>query len=187
MELQASRSRARIGPRGEAIPLDEQDRSSWDWVLIERGNAALARALGSGTVGRYGLQAAIAGCHADARTPAETDWERIAALYDGLAQLTRSPVVELNRAVAVGMAFGPEAGLRIVDGLAEEPAMSNYHLLPAVRGDLLSRLGRRGEAIEEFERAASLTGNSREREVLQARAFELDGRRPQGFTGDGQR
>ena len=160
MELQASRSRARIGPRGEAIPLDEQDRSRWDWVLMRAARRRSPAPSARGAVGPYGLQAAIAGCHADARTPAETDWERIAALYDGLAQLTRSPVVELNRAVAVGMAFGPEAGLRIVDGLAEEPAMSGYHLLPAVRGDLLSRLGRRGEAIEEFERAASLTGNS---------------------------
>ncbi len=169
MELQASRSRARIGPRGEAIPLDEQDRASWDWVLIARGEAALARALGSGTVGPYGLQAAIAACHADARTPADTDWERIAALYDGLAQLTRSPVVELNRAVAVGRAFGPEAGLSIVEALGEDPSLSGYHLLPAVRGDLLSRLGRGDEAGAEFERAASLTGNAREREVLLAR------------------
>jgi RNA polymerase sigma factor (sigma-70 family) len=172
MELQASRSRARTGPAGEAIPLDRQDRARWDWVLIARGRAALERALGAGTIGPYGLQAAIAACHAEARTPGETDWERIAALYDGLAELTGSPVVELNRAVAVGRAFGPEAGLSIVDGLAGESALSGYHLLPAVRGDLLSRLGRPEEASAEFERAASLSRNSREREVLRARAEE---------------
>jgi RNA polymerase sigma factor (sigma-70 family) len=176
MELQASRSAARTGPSGEAIPLDEQDRSGWDWVLIGRGNAALARAQATGTIGPYGLQAAIAACHADARTPEETDWERISALYDGLAQLTPSPVIELNRAVAVGRAFGAEAGLEIVDGLREEPSMSGYHLLPAVRGDLLSRLGRRREAQGEFQRAASLTANSRERDVLLRRVTEVAGR-----------
>ena len=176
MELQASRSRARTGPAGEAIPLDEQDRSRWDWVLIARGKAALERALDAGTIGPYGLQAAIAACHADARTPADTDWERIAALYDGLVELTLSPVVELNRAVAVGRAFGPEAGLRIVDGLGDEPSLSGYHLLPAVRGDLLSKIGRRDEARMEFERAASLSANSREREALLARAEGNDQR-----------
>jgi RNA polymerase sigma factor (sigma-70 family) len=169
MELQASRSPARIGAGGEAIPLGEQNRADWDWVLIARGRTALARARATGSLGPYGLQAAIAACHAEARVPGEPDWERIAALYDGLAQLTRSPVVELNRAVAVGRAFGPEAGLRIVDELVEEPALSGYHLLPAVRGDLLSKLGRRSEAREEFERAAALTRNSRERDVLLAR------------------
>jgi RNA polymerase sigma-70 factor, ECF subfamily len=176
MELQASRSGARTGPSGEAIPLDEQDRSSWDWVLIGRGKAALARARAAGPIGPYGLQAAIAACHADARTPQDTDWERIAALYDGLAQLTPSPVIELNRSVAVGRAFGAQAGLDIVDGLLEEPSMSGYHLLPAVRGDLLAKLGRRSEAREEFERAASLTRNSRERDVLLGRVTEIAGR-----------
>ncbi len=169
MELQASRSRARTGPSGEAIPLGEQDRSRWDWVLVGRGRAALDRAQAAGALGPYGLQAAIAACHAGARSPGETDWERIAALYDGLAQISPSPVVELNRAVAVGMAFGPQAGLTIVDGLGEEPSLHGYHLLPAVRGDLLSRLGRETEARVEFERAASLARNSRERDVLLAR------------------
>ena len=171
MELQASRSRARVGPSGEPILLLEQNRGQWDQLLIQRGLAALARAeeLG-GARGPYQLQAAIAACHARARTPEETDWVRIVALYDGLAQLTNSPVVELNRAVAVGMAFGPAAGLELVDELAGEPSLKTYHLLPSVRGDLLSKLGRAGEARSEFERAASLTRNSRERRLLLERA-----------------
>jgi RNA polymerase sigma factor (sigma-70 family) len=171
MEIQASRARARIGPSGEIVPLFEQNRARWDQLLIRRGLAALERAetLG-GLLGPYTLQAAIAACHAQARTPEETDWERIVALYDALAQLAPSPVVELNRAVAVGMAFGPEAGLELVDDLISEPSLKSYHLLPAVRGDLLSRLGRIDEARVEFERAASLTHNARERELLLNRA-----------------
>jgi RNA polymerase sigma factor (sigma-70 family) len=171
MEIQASRSRARAGPSGEPVLLLDQDRSRWDRLLIRRGLAALARAqeLG-GALGPYALQAAIAACHARARTPAETDWEGIAALYDALAQLAPSPVVELNRAVAVAMAFGPEEGLALVDALTSEPSLGAYHLLPSVRGDLLARLGRDGEAREEFLRAASLTQNVRERELLLARA-----------------
>ena len=171
MEIQASRSRARVGPRGEAVLLLDQDRARWDHLLIGRGLAALARAeqLG-GTLGPYTLQAAIAGCHARARVPEETDWERIVALYDGLAQLTGSPVVELNRAVAVGMAFGPEAGLELVDALVSEGVLDNYHLLPSARGDLLAKLGRHAEARAEFELAASLTRNARERQVLLERA-----------------
>jgi RNA polymerase sigma-70 factor (ECF subfamily) len=171
MELHASRSRARTGPSGEAILLLDQDRSRWDWVLVGRGLAALERAYGTGrAVGPYTLQAAISACHARARVPGDTDWDSIMALYDGLAQLTPSPVVELNRAVAIGMAFGPEAALELVDELASEPALRSFHLLPTVRGDLLAKLGRAKEARAEFERAAALTQNSREREVLLERA-----------------
>jgi len=171
MEIQASRARARTGASGEIVPLFEQKRARWDQLLIRRGLAALARAeaLG-GALGPYTLQAAIAACHARAHAPEETDWERIVALYDALAQLAPSPVVELNRAVAVGMAFGPEAGLELVDELISEPSLKSYHLLPGVRGDLLAKLGRNGEACAEFERAASLTGNARERELLLNRA-----------------
>jgi predicted RNA polymerase sigma factor len=174
MEIQASRARARVGPAGEPIPLLEQNRGRWDQLLIQRGFAALIRAekLG-GALGPYRLQAAIAACHAQARDPEDTDWERIAALYDALAQLTPSPIVELNRAVAVGMAFGPEAGLEIVDVLMAEPTLKSYHLLPSVRGDLLAKLGRFSEACEEFTRAASLTRNVRERELLLARAAAM--------------
>jgi RNA polymerase sigma factor (sigma-70 family) len=171
MELQASRARARVGPSGEPILLLDQNRGRWDQLLIRRGLAALARAeqLG-GARGSYALQAAIAACHARARTAEETDWARIAALYDALAQLSPSPVVELNRAVAVAMAYGPAAGLEIVDALTNEPSLKGYHLLPAVRGDLLDRLGRFDEAGAEFKRAAALTRNTREREVLLRRA-----------------
>ena len=174
MELQASRSRARVGPYGDPILLLDQDRARWDHLLIGRGLLALARAERlSGALGPYTLQAAIAACHARARTPEETDWERIVALYDGLAQLTGSPVVELNRAVAVGMAFGPEAGLELVDALVSEGALENYHLLPSARGDLLAKLGRRAEARGEFLRAAELTRNARERQVLSERANQI--------------
>jgi predicted RNA polymerase sigma factor len=171
MEIQASRSRARVGPSGEPILLLDQDRSRWDQLLIHRGLAALERAerLG-GPLGPYTLQAAIAACHARARTPEETDWVRIAALYDALAQMAPSPVVELNRAVAVGMAFGPAAGLELVDALMAEPALQAYHFLPAARGDLLLKLGRLDEAHVEFQRAASLTQNARERTLLLQRA-----------------
>ena len=171
MEIQASRSRARTGPSGEPVLLLDQNRARWDHVLIRRGLAALERAeeLG-GANGPYALQAAIAACHARARTPAETDWARIAALYQALAQVAPSPVVELNRAVAVAMAFGPAAGLEIVDRLTSEPSLRNYHLLPSVRGDLLAKLGRLDEARAELERAASLTRNARERDLLLERA-----------------
>jgi RNA polymerase sigma factor (sigma-70 family) len=171
MEIQASRTRARIGPSGEPVLLLDQDRARWDHVLVRRGLAALERAeaLG-GAQGPYALQAAIAACHARARTAAETDWPRIAALYETLARLAPSPVVELNRAVAVAMASGPGAGLELVDRLTAEPSLARYHLLPAVRGDLLARLGRWGEARAEFERAASLTRNGSERKVLLERA-----------------
>jgi RNA polymerase sigma-70 factor (ECF subfamily) len=170
MELQASRARARTGPGGAPILLLDQDRSRWDWVLVGRGLAALERAYRSGgALGSYTLQAAIAACHARARAAEDTDWERIVALYDGLAQLMPSPVVELNRAVAVGMACGPAAALELVDAISEEPALREYHLLPTVRGDLLERLGRTAEAGREFQRAAALTGNARERAVLLAR------------------
>jgi RNA polymerase sigma factor (sigma-70 family) len=171
MEIQASRARARVGPAGEPILLFEQNRALWDQLLIRRGLAALhrAEALG-GERGSYALQAAIAACHARARFPDETDWNRIAALYDELARITPSPVVELNRAVAVAMAHGPEAGLVLVDALTRDEALRNYHLLPTVRGDLLSKLGRLDEARQEFERAAALTRNSRERQLLLARA-----------------
>ncbi|MGH7566147.1 MAG: RNA polymerase sigma factor [Gemmatimonadota bacterium] len=171
MEIQASRSNARVGPSGEPILLLDQNRARWDRLLIRRGLAALARAeeLG-GALGPYALQAAIAACHARARTPTETDWGRIAALYDALARIAPSPVVELNRGVAVGMAFGPAAGLERVDALTSEPMLKGYHLLPAVRGDLLEKLERFDEARTEFERAASLTRNARERELLLERA-----------------
>ena len=171
MELQAARFPARTGPGGEAIPLFEQDRSRWDLVLVGRGLKALEQAEALGRpLGPYALQAAIAACHARARVPEQTDWERIVALYDGLAAITGSPVVRLNRAVAVGMAFGPEAGLELLDGLAREAELEGYHLLPAARGELLERLGREEEASAEFARAAALSGNARERELLQARA-----------------
>ena len=171
MEIQASRAGARVGPKGEPVLLLDQNRARWDPLLIRRGLAALDRAetLG-GALGPYALQAAIAACHARAHTAEETDWERIAALYDALAQLSPSPVVELNRAVAVAMAFGPAAGLELVDALAAEPSLQSYHLLPSVRGDLLARLGRHDEARTEFERAAALTRNTRERELLLGRA-----------------
>src|SRR5438132_4328199 len=173
MEIQASRLRARVGPSGEPVLLLEQDRSNWDRLLIRRGLAALERAerLG-GAMGPYALQAAIAACHARAATAAEAEGPRVAALYDAVAQLAPSPVVELNRAVAVGMAFGPAAGLDLVDGLVPESSLKAYHLLPAVRGDLLRKLGRSEEARVEFERAASLTQNVRERQLLQRRAAE---------------
>ncbi len=167
MEIQASRVRARVGPGGEPILLLDQDRGRWDHLLIRRGLGALERAetLG-GAYGPYTLQAAIAACHARARTAEETDWTRIVALYDGLAQLLPSPVVELNRAVALGMAFGPAAGLEVVDSLTTDPALAGYHLLPSVRGDLLAKLGRFEEARAELARAAELTENVRERELL---------------------
>ncbi len=171
MEIQASRSRARVGPGGEPILLLEQNRALWDRLAIQRGLAALARAdrLG-GSLGPYALQAAIAACHARARVADETDWPRIAALYGVLAGVTPSPIVELNRAVAVSMASGPADGLAIVDALVGEPSLQNYHLLPSVRGDFLAKLGRNAEARDEFERAASLTRNERERALLLSRA-----------------
>jgi RNA polymerase sigma factor (sigma-70 family) len=171
MEIQASRMRARVGPSGEPVLLLDQNRARWDRVLIGRGLAALERAeaLG-GAQGRYALQAAIAACHGRANTAAQTDWVRIAALYAALVQLMPSPIVELNRAVAVAMAFGPAAGLSLVDALAHEPALEGYHLLPSVRGDLLFKLGRFGEARVELERAAALTRNSREQMLLRERA-----------------
>jgi len=173
MEIQASRAKARVNSAGEAVLLLDQDRAHWDQLLIHRGLAALKRAeaLG-GNLGSYALQAAIAACHARAKTAAETDWLRIASLYEVLAQIAPSPVVELNRAVAVAMAFGPAAGLERVDALIAEPSLRNYHLLPSVRGDLLSKLGRVDEARAEFERAASLTSNARERELLLSRAAQ---------------
>ncbi len=172
MELQASRLRARVGPDGEPVLLADQDRARWDHLLVQRGLAALGRAEQfSGALGPYTLQAAIAACHARAVSVEEADWPRIVALYDGLAALTGSPVVELNRAVAVTMAFGPEAGLELVDSLADEPALRDYHLLPGVRGDILVRLGRHAEAREEFERAADLCANDRERGLLLSRAI----------------
>ena len=171
MEIQASRLRARVSASGAAVRLFDQNRALWDQLLIRRGLAALERA---GTLrvapGSYTLQAAIAACHARARTPEETDWARIAQLYAELAQLVPSPVIELNRAVAIGMAFGPEAGLEHVDALRSEPSLQSYHLLPSVRGDLLARIGRAEEARGEFERAAALTRNARERELLLGRA-----------------
>ncbi len=176
MEIQASRSRARLGPAGEPVLLLDQNRAQWDRLLIRRGLVALDRAerLG-GAQGVYALQAAIAACHARARTADETDWKGIAALYVSLAALTPSPVVELNRAVAFGMAYGPQSGLDVVDTLVEEPTLRNYHLLPSVRGDLLKKLGRLGEARQEFERAAALTRNARERTLLLARATACAG------------
>ncbi len=181
MEIQASRLGARVGPSGEPVLLLDQDRARWDRLLIRRGLAALDRAerLG-GALGPYALQAAIAACHARATTAAETDWPRIVALYDAVAQIAPSPVIELNRAVAVGMAFGPAAGLVLVDALVPEPSLQAYHLLPAVRGDLLRKLGRSEEAGAEFERAASLTENVRERELLQRRAAECAAERMTG-------
>lgn len=171
MELQASRLRARVGPRGRPILLMEQDRSRWDYLLIQRGFAALAQAEACGRgLGSYGLQAAIAACHASARAAEQTDWTRIAALYDALAQLTPSPIVELNRAVAVAMAYGPQAGLEIVDTLLAEPALRSYHLLPSVRADFLARLNRPEEARAEYERAAALAHNRQERALLLERA-----------------
>jgi RNA polymerase sigma factor (sigma-70 family) len=171
MEIQASRLRARVGPSGEPVLLLDQDRGRWDQLLIRRGLKALERAekLG-GALGPYAAQAAIAACHARARTPEETDWPRIAALYDALAQLAPSPVVDLNRAVALGMAFGPAAGLELADTLTSEPSLQDYAFLPSVRGDLLAKLGRLGEAQAEFVRAASLTRNARQRKLLLERA-----------------
>ncbi|MDB4899968.1 MAG: polymerase subunit sigma-24 [Gemmatimonadetes bacterium] len=174
MEIQASRAVARVGPSGEPVLLLDQDRSRWDQLLIRRGLTALARAQALGdTQGSYALQAAIAACHARARTAGETDWPRIAALYEELAELAPSPIVELNRAVALGMAFGPATGLALVDQLMAEPTLRSYHLLPSVRGDLLAKLGRFDEARLELERAASLTRNGRERALLLARANSL--------------
>ena len=174
MEIQASRSRARLGPSGEPVLLLDQDRARWDQLLIRRGLAELERAEElSRALGPYTLQAAIAACHVRARTNEETDWERIVALYDALAELTQSPVVELNRAMAIAMAAGPDAGLEIVDELVAAGALDGYHLLPAVRGDLLEKLGRNAEARAEFELAGSLTRNQRERELLLTRARAL--------------
>ena len=174
MEIQASRAAARIGPAGEPVLLLDQDRARWDRLLVSRGLAALERAEAlDSAFGPYVLQAAIAACHARARTAGETDWVRIAALYDALAQITSSPVVELNRAVALGMAFGPAVGLELVDSLTGEPALKGYHLLPSVRGDLLEKLDRSEEAREEFEQAAALTRNADERRLLLERAGKL--------------
>ena len=179
MEIQASRSAARTGPAGEPVLLLDQDRARWDQLLIRRGLAALERATAlGGAAGPYALQAAIAACHARARIAEDTDWGRIAALYDALIVVTPSPVVELNRGVAHAFAFGPQAGLDIVDALIEEPSLKAYHLLPSVRGDLLQKLGRRREAATEFERAALLTRNARERELLLDRAAKAGGRPP---------
>jgi RNA polymerase sigma factor (sigma-70 family) len=176
LEIQASRTRARLGPGGEPVLLLDQDRSRWDLLLIGRGLRALERAEGlRGPLGPYGLQAAIAACHARALSADETDWVRIAALYDALSQIAPSPVVELNRAVALTMAFGPAAGLELLDRIAGDPALAGYHLLPSVRGDFLARLGRHEEAIAEFERAATLTENSRERQLLLGRAEDSAG------------
>ena len=173
LELQASRSHARTGPNGEPVLLMDQNRARWDQILIGRGLQALARAQQlAGLRGPYVLQAAIAACHARARTPEETDWQQIAVLYTALAHRTPSPVVELNRAVALSMAFGPEAGLKLVDELVDDPALKDYHLLPSVRGDLLAKLGRRDEARAEFERAAEMTRNTREKALLRGRAAE---------------
>ncbi|HEY0707715.1 MAG TPA: RNA polymerase sigma factor, partial [Polyangia bacterium] len=175
MEIQASRSRARTAPDGQAVLLFDQNRALWDQMLIRRGLAALERGeqLAGQTRGPYLLQAALAACHARARTPEATDWVRIVGLYDALARLSPSPVIELNRAVAVAMAFGPAAGLEIVDALRDEPALKGYHLLPSVRGDFLAKLGRQREARAEIERAASLTRNARERALLLERAARL--------------
>jgi RNA polymerase sigma-70 factor (ECF subfamily) len=171
MEIQASRLKARVGPSGEPVLLFDQNRALWDRLLIRRGLAALERAdaLG-GAPGPYALQGAIAACHARAGVPEETDWARIVTLYEALARVAPSPVVDLNRAVAVSMASGPEAGLAVADALASEPALADYHLLPAVRGDLMAKLGRFDEARAAFERAAALTRNARERELLLGRA-----------------
>src|SRR6266850_4705979 len=184
MEIQASRSRARVGPSGEPILLFDQNRALWDQLLIRRGLAALERAGKIGdSRGPYALQAAIAACHARARTAEETDWARIVAFYGELAKLVPSPVVELNRAVAVAMASGPAAGLELVDALTAEPSLQAYHLLPSVRGDLLAKIGRTDEARAEFERAAALTRNTRERELLLHRARSCAG----GSRGDGDK
>jgi RNA polymerase sigma factor (sigma-70 family) len=177
MELHASRARARVGRDGEPILLLDQDRSRWDWMLIGRGLVALERAYATGgAVGRYTLQAAIAACHSRARAAEDTDWVSIVAIYDGLAEVAPSPVVELNRAVAVGMAFGPAQALRLVDDLTDEPALRDYHLLPTVRGDLLEKLGRLADARAEFERAVTLTQNARERSVLLGRIASCSAR-----------
>jgi predicted RNA polymerase sigma factor len=171
MEIQASRARARVGPNGEPVLLLDQDRARWDRLLIRRGLDALQRAESiGGSLGPYALQAAIAACHARALRPEDTDWPRIVALYDALAELSPSPVIELNRAVAISMADGPAAGLDIVESLLDEPALKGYHLLPAVHGDLLVKLGRHDEARSEFERAAFMTQNTRERKLLLDRA-----------------
>jgi RNA polymerase sigma factor (sigma-70 family) len=170
MEIQASRMKARVTPAGEPILLLDQNRARWDYLMIQRGLAELARAESLGPLGPYGLQASIAACHARARRAEDTDWASIAALYDALAQLVPSPIVELNRAVAVGMAYGPAAGLEIVDALIDEPALASYHLLPSVRGDLLVKLGRYSEASAAFIQAASMTRNERERDLLLKRA-----------------
>jgi RNA polymerase sigma factor (sigma-70 family) len=174
MELQASRMPARVGRDGSPVLLLDQDRSKWNYLLVRRGLEALAKAESLGTLGPYGVQAAIAACHARASTPDRTDWKRIAALYDALAQLAPSPVVELNRGVATGMAYGPAAGLEIVDALVSEPALKNYHLLPSVRGDLLFKLGRVEEARAQFKRAAELAQNSRDKKLLSERAAACD-------------
>jgi predicted RNA polymerase sigma factor len=185
MELQASRLRARVGPQGEPVLLADQDRARWDRLLIQRGLDGLRRAeQRSGALGPYALQAAIAACHARAPCVEETDWLRIVALYDGLVALTGSPVVELNRAVAVSMAFGPAAALELVDVLAGEPALRGYHLLPSVRGDLLVRLGRLTDARAEFVLAADLCDNDRERELLRSRAVACDSPRGHSYTGN---
>ncbi|HEY9320241.1 RNA polymerase sigma factor [Achromobacter sp.] len=179
MELQASRLPARTDAQGRPVLLMEQDRGRWDPLLIRRGLAALARsAAQGGALGAYALQAELAACHARARTPQETDWPRIVALYDALAQVRPSPVVALNRAVAVGMAFGPQAGLDLVDALSADATLANYHWLPSVRGDLLAKLGRHAEAYAEFERAAGMTRNARERELLLARARDMQAQPP---------
>jgi RNA polymerase sigma factor (sigma-70 family) len=175
MEIQASRLHARVGPTGEPVLLLDQDRSRWDRLLIRRGLDALARAESlTDERGQYTVQAEIAACHARARTASETDWHRIASLYSQLARLTPSPIVELNRAVAVSMAYGAAAGLEIIDAISGEPSLESYHLLPAVRGDFLSKLGRASEARQEFQRAASLTRNTRERDLLLDRARGVD-------------
>jgi RNA polymerase sigma factor (sigma-70 family) len=175
MEIQASRTRARVTSTGEPVLLFDQNRTQWDQLLIHRGRTAIERAHKINTTrGPYLLQAEIAACHARARTPSETDWPRIVILYTELAQLTPSPVIELNRAVAISMAHGPQAGLTLVDALASEPALARYHLLPSVRADLLYKLGRHPEARTEFERAAALTRNSRERDLLLTRAASCE-------------
>ncbi len=174
MEIQASRVPARIGPDGALVPLTEQNRARWDQLLIRRGLDALARAEALGGDGPYALQAALAACHARARSPADTDWPRIAALYDRLRAAMPSPVVDLNRAIAHSMAFGPEAGLRLIDEIADADALRNYAPFPAARGDFLFRAGRLAEARSEFEAASKLTRNARERDFLLARAGACD-------------